>query len=346
MTVRPPEAPSTTDFDPGALNAYLDRRLPDARGEMRLQRVGGGQSNPTYFVSFDNYRLVLRKQPSGEHPPGSHDVAREYKALACLEGGEVPAPAPILLETDRSVIGTAFYLMERIDGRIFHDHRLQQVAGDQRRDIFLSMADALAAVHTVEWRSTPLIDFVRPGSFLERQIQRWAKSWADAVGEAQTQAAAVVEWLSARRPDETSALIHGDLKLSNVICHAAEPRILAILDWELFTIGDPMLDLAHTIVAIWRTRPDEYGGLLGCELQAMGLPTEGEFLERYYAKAARGPRLSTFYLVLAMLRLAGIFRGIGQRAKAGIAAAEGAAETARLAEVYLARAYGLVRAQP
>lgn len=342
MTATPPKAASGPDFDPAVLRAYLAARLPELVGEMRLERIGGGQSNPTYFVTFDNRRLVLRKQPNGELLPGAHDVARECRAMTALAGSPAPVPTVLLLETDRSVIGTAFYLMERVDGRIFYDHRLPEAPRGQRSAIYASMAEVLAAIHAVDWRKAGLQDLARSGSFLERQVERWARPWTAETGEPQAQGQAIADWLRANRPDETAVIVHGDLKLSNAICHPSAPRIVAVLDWELFTIGDPMLDLAHTAASIWATGPDEYGGLLGCDLAALGVPTEAEFLQAYYAAARSPVRMTRFHQVLALLRLAGIFHGIGQRAKAGIAAAEGAAETGRLGVTYLRRAYELL----
>jgi aminoglycoside phosphotransferase (APT) family kinase protein len=343
VTATPPRAASGADFDPARLQAYLTARLPGLAGEMRLERIGGGQSNPTYFLSFDNRRLVLRKQPGGDLLPGAHDVAREYRAMAALVDTPVPVPTPVLLETDRGVIGTAFYLMERVDGRIFYDHRLPDLPREHRRDLYFSMADTLAELHAVDWRATDLAGLARPGSFLERQVERWAKPWTGEAGEVRSQGLAIADWLRVHRPtQERAALVHGDLKLSNAICYPTRPAIVAVLDWELFAIGEPMLDLAHTVASIWSTRPEEYGGVMGCDLAALGVPTETEFLARYYAAAKSPARMTRFHQVLALLRAAGIFHGIGQRAKAGVAAAAGAAETARLAEVYLQRAHALI----
>lgn len=344
MSVQAPAPVATIDFEPAALRAYLQRQRPELAGEMRIERIGGGQSNPTYFLDFDNARLVLRKRPVGDLPAAAHDVRREYRALSALTATPVPVPQPLLLEENVAAIGTAFYLMQRVDGRVFHDATLPEVPKAQRRSYYAALMRNMAQLHKVDFAAVGLGDFARPGSYNRRQIARWAKSWEGEAEYAPT-AERLVAWMNANAPeDERQAIVHGDMKFTNVIFHPEKPEMAGVLDWELFTIGDPMFDVAHVWSALWQTRPGEYGGIMGCDFDALGLPDETQALDAYYAAAGDGRRLTTFYKVLALFRNAGIFHDIGKRAKAGTANSATAERTGRVGAIYLQRAFETMQA--
>jgi aminoglycoside phosphotransferase (APT) family kinase protein len=328
------------DFDPARLRAFLTIALPAATGAMAIERVSGGQSNPTYFLRFDNTELVLRKRPSGDLAPAAHDVAREFRIQQALRDTAVPVPDVMLFCDDESVVGTPFYLMERLYGRIFQDTALPDVPRRARRDIYRAQAQALAGLHAVDWEALGLGSLARPGSFLDRQIDRWTRAWG---GDRSSDVRAIAEWLRHSRPDyERLALVHGDFKFTNLVFHPTESQLVGVLDWELAAIGDPLLDVAHIWSAVWATTPEEHGGLAGLDLEELDLPTAEEFVATY-AITPGGSTLQPFHQVLALYRNAGIFRGIGERAAAGNANATNAAERGRMGDVYLDRALSIVR---
>jgi aminoglycoside phosphotransferase (APT) family kinase protein len=336
------ESSREIDFDPARLHAWLTSAMPDATGPMSIERMGGGQSNPTYFVTLGHRRMVLRKRPAGDTSKSAHDVGREFRIISALTPTSVPVPKPILYHADEALIGTAFYLMERIEGRIFHDASLPAIARSARQDYYRVFAQGLAAIHAVDWRAVGLGALARPGSFLERQIERWSRAWGDAA-TSDPRVASVTSWLRAHRPaHETLAIVHGDYKFTNLMFHPASAALNAVLDWELCAIGDPLADVAHVWSAMWDTTPEEYGGLRGLDLVASGLPDASEFFAAYAQAAPRSAPITLFHRVLAHFRNAGIFHGIGERAAQGNANATNAAEKGRLDRVYLARALYLI----
>lgn len=341
MSVNAP-ARAEIDFDPAALQAFLAGAVPEARGALALQRIGGGQSNPTYFVDSDGPRMVLRKRPPGEHARGAHDVAREYRILSALHGTPVPVPPPILYREEPDVVGTPFYLMGCVSGRVFGDSALPDVPKGERRAYYRELARVLAALHAVDVDAVGLGGFRRPERYLVRQLNTWTRQWGE-LAESDSDVARVVGWLRDHLPeDEASAIVHGDYKVNNVIFAPDGPGLAAVVDWELCTVGDPLVDLAHMWAFTWETTLDEYGGMMGEDLAALGLPTAEEFFEDYYTFAASDRRLTPFHLVLAHFRNAGIFHGIAQRAAAGSANAGNAAEKGKLDRVYIARALAVI----
>ncbi len=323
-------APTPAVFDTQRLEGFLRQNLPDLAGAMRLQRIGGGQSNPTFFVDFDNRRMVLRKKPDGEVLPSAHAVDREYRVMQALAKSELPVPPTVLYHAESDVIGTPFYLMDRVEGRVFADNALPDLAPAERRAIYLAMAETMALLHRVDWRSVGLADFGKPGQFFARQLRRWQQQWALSKTQENPAIDELIAWLGAHMPDDDeTTLAHGDFKLNNLMFHPSEPRVVAVLDWELSTLGHPLADVAFNTVP-WRTLPAEFGGIRGLDLQALGIPSEHEYLAHYYRCAARSTQATPFHWAFALMRWAVIFEGIASRARRGNAAAANAAEVGAL----------------
>lgn len=316
-----------TSFDPSRLQRFLDGHFGAA--DMRLERIGGGQSNPTFFVDHGDRRMVLRKQPDGPILKGAHAVDREFRVLTALSGTSVPVPAPLVYHADGDVVGTPFYLMERVEGRVFHEAALPGVAPEERRAIYLAMASTLARLHAIDPDAVGLGDYGRPGNYFERQIARWSRQWAESPTEGIPELDRLAEWLAANVPpdDGQVAVAHGDFRLGNLLLHPTEPRVVAILDWELSTLGHPLADLGYCSMA-WHTTPDEYGGIRGLDLGALGIPSEADFIARYYADARPTGSLTPFHVAFSLFRFAVIFVGITDRARTGNAAGANAASLA------------------
>ncbi|MBL0406006.1 phosphotransferase family protein [Microvirga aerilata] len=308
------------EFDPERLDAFLRTSIPGLEGLMHLERISGGQSNPTFFVSYDNRRLVLRKQPPGNLLPSAHAVDREYRVMAALRTVGVLVPAMVLYCDDREVIGTLFYIMERLEGRVFHDAALPGVTVEERGQMYRSLAQALAALHNVSPAAVGLSDYGKRGNYFTRQISRWTKQWELSRTRDDSNIEYLIAWLPGNIPeDDATGVSHGDYRVGNVMFHETEPRVIAILDWELSTLGHPLADLAHACIG-WHSGPEEYGGLHGLDLAALGLPTEADFVKTYYDATHHNLRMTSFHMAFALFRFAVIFEGIAARAKAGNAA--------------------------
>jgi aminoglycoside phosphotransferase (APT) family kinase protein len=334
-----------TDFDPDRLRAFLAERLPDLAGPMRLERISGGQSNPTYLIGFANRDLVLRKRPAGPTLPSAHAVDREFRVLDALARTDVPVPRPLLFHGQDDVIGTPFYLMERLRGRVFHDSALPGLAPGERGALYRSMAETLARLHAVDPAAVGLADFGRPSNYFERQIARWSRQWAESPSTDIPALDWLVDWLPAHRPGDDGhvAIAHGDFRLGNLMVHPTEPRVIGILDWELSTLGHPLADLAYCCMP-WHTGPDEYAGILGLDHVGLGIPDEPEFVAHYLAHAKPTGPLTAFHLAFALFRFAVIFVGIADRVRAGTAAGRNAAEVGHLARNFAGRARDVAQA--
>ena len=326
------------DFNAPALEAFLVQTFGSADGPLRLSRISGGQSNPTYFVDFGSRRMVLRKKPAGPILKGAHAIEREYRVLNALKPAGVPIPATILLHEDDSVIGTPFYLMERVEGRVFSDCALPGMSQPERHTIYLGMADALAALHGVDPNEIGLADYGKPSNYFERQFARWSRQLRDSPSAPIAELYTLMEWLEKNMPadDGRLSIAHGDFRLGNLMFHPTEPRVVAILDWELSTLGHPLADLGFCCMT-WHTSPDEYGGILGLDREALGIPSQQEFVARYQEKLGDNTPLLPFHIAFALFRFAVIFVGIADRAAAGTAADANAEALAPLARRFAIR---------
>ncbi len=332
------------DFDPDRLKAFLTARF-GAADTLGLERISGGQSNPTYFVTWGDHDMVLRKQPNGPILRGAHAVDREYRVQSALYPTGVPIARPILFHPDADVVGTPFYLMDRIQGRVFFDCALPELARAERRAFWMGLADAMAAMHRVKPAEVGLADYGRPGNYYERQIARWSRQWQQSTHDPIPDLDALNTWLVDNLPpdDGAASLAHGDFRLGNVMFHPTEPKVLAILDWELSTLGHPLADLGFCTLA-WHLSPEEYGGILGLDHETLGLPSEEEFVARYMAGNPSAAPLTPFHKAFALFRFSVIWVGIAERVKQGNAAGADANQHAGMAEKLAARGLKLTEA--
>jgi aminoglycoside phosphotransferase (APT) family kinase protein len=330
-------------FDAAALAAYLQERLPDFEGPLEVEQFKGGQSNPTFLLKTPRANYVLRRKPPGKLLPSAHAVDREYRVMTALATTDVPVPKTFCLCEDETVIGSAFYVMEQVKGRILWDPALPGMAPGDRARIFDSMNSAIAALHRVDFASVGLADFGKPGNYFARQIGRWTTQYRASETERIEAMERLIEWLPQHiPPSEAATLVHGDYRLDNLVFHETEPRVVAVLDWELSTLGHPLVDVAFNSQA-WRMATDENGGLLGLPLAEMGIPTEEAYLERYYRLAGSSERMTTFHQVFAMFRGAVGSAGVAMRGEAGNGFLPDAARVGRkLARAYAKRGAALI----
>ncbi len=326
-------------FDEKRLEDWLKAELPEAGGGLEVEQFSYGQSNPTFLLRLNNAEYVLRKQPPGELLPSAHAIDREYRVQKALSGTGFPVATPILYCEDRDVIGTPFYLMERMVGRVFTDSALPGVEPADRGAMYRSAAETLARLHTVDVDAVGLSDFGRPGNYYERQFNRWSRNYLQTKTQEIPEMDRLMAWLPEHMPagDETS-IVHGDYRIGNLMFHPSEPRVIAVFDWELSTLGHPLSDLAYCCI-LFHTTPEEYWGTLGLDLAAEGLPTKQEFVDTYMAAAGRSDRLTNAHQAHAMFRFAAILDGVRARGLAGNAAAEDAEEVGRLAVVMAKRGW-------
>jgi len=323
------------DFEIARLDEFLRGRFGGAE-PTEVERTQGGMSNPTYFLTRGDWRAVLRKQPNAALMPSAHAIDREYRVLAALRNSSVPTPEPYLYCDDRAVIGTPFYLMERFDGRVFHEFRTPGLNREERAQSYRSMCATLASIHKLDFRALGLGDFGKPGNYFARQLKRWSSQWTQfrRDDDDNPDLDNIVRWLSERVPDsETIALCHGDYRIANVIFHATEPRVIGVLDWELATLGHPLADVAYNCM-IWHLDPatPNLSGLAGRDLAVLGIPSEADYLAGYAVNAQLGQIENySFFLSFAFFRFASIAQGVYARALAGNASAPNALQVGLLA---------------
>ena len=301
-------------FDERALLGYLERHVDNFTGPLTVKQFEGGQSNPTFQLITPNRRYVLRKQPPGELLPSAHQVDREYKVMNALYETDVPVPKMFCLCEDPSVIGTKFYVMEMVEGRLFTETQLPTLTNDERRAIYLDLARVVACLHNVDINAVGLSDFGRPGNYYQRQIARWSKQYDASKTEQLDAMDQLMTWLPQNLPPEPPAVIaHGDYRLGNVLIHPVEPKIVAVLDWELSTLGDGLADLGYLCQEYHgKSYADE--GLVNVDFAATGIPNEAEFVAEYCRHTHRATIENWhFYLIYNMFRSAAIIQGVYKR---------------------------------
>lgn len=307
-------------IDEAALGAYLEANWPGFRGPVKAEKFAGGQSNPTFMLTHAGGRAVLRKKPPGQLLKSAHAVDREYRVMKALGDTDVPVPKMYVLCEDDTVIGTAFYVMEWVDGRIIWDPAIPEVDNAHRGAIYDAMNAALAALHAVDPSKVGLADFGRPGNYFARQLTRWTEQYRASETETIADIDRVIAWLDQNLPadDGRSSLVHGDYRIDNMIFAHGEPRLLAILDWELSTIGHPFADIAYQCMH-WRLpHAGSFRGLAGVDRRAVGIPTEEEYVARYCERAGlAGIPNWDFYLAFSLFRMAAILQGVLKRALSG-----------------------------
>jgi aminoglycoside phosphotransferase (APT) family kinase protein len=314
-------------FDVGRLQAHLEHHLPEFRGPLEVQQFQGGQSNPTYLLATSTAKYVLRSKPgpAAKLLPSAHAIEREFHVMRALAAQGIPVPWTHLLVTDESVIGRAFYVMEHVEGRIFWDQSLPGLAGAERAAIYDEMNRVLARLHTVDIERAGLSDYGKAGNYFERQIGRWSKQYRASETGTVDAMDRLIDWLPAHIPpgDETT-VVHGDYRMDNLIFHPGEPRIIAILDWELSTLGHPLADLSYHCMS-WHIPPGAFRGIAGLDLAALDIPSEADYIRRYAERTGRGTiEHWNFYLAYNLFRIAAILQGVYKRATEGIASSNNA----------------------
>jgi aminoglycoside phosphotransferase (APT) family kinase protein len=322
-------------FDVAALERYMREHVPGFTGALSVEQFKGGQSNPTYRLAAGGRSYVMRRKPPGKLLPSAHAVDREYRVITALAATEVPVARTHALCTDESVIGSMFYIMDCVEGRVLWDPQLPGMMPAERGAIFDEMNRVIAALHRVDYAAIGLADYGKPGNYFARQVDRWSRQYKASETEKIEAMDRLMEWLPANIPagDETT-IVHGDYRLDNMVFHPTEPRVLAVLDWELSTLGHPMADFSYHLMA-WRLSSTEFRGLRGVDLAALGIPGEREYIDRYLQRTGvtHPPSASDlgFCLAYNMFRAAAIFQGVMARAVAGNAASAQAMEAGKRA---------------
>ena len=322
-------------FDAEALERYLADHVEGFGGPLSIEQFKGGQSNPTFKLKTPGADYVMRAKPGpiSKLLPSAHAVEREYRVMRALADSQVPVARMFALCEDESVIGRAFYVMEFVAGRVLWDQSLPGMSRAERSAIYAEMNRVIAALHTTDYASLGLADYGRPGNYFARQIARWSKQYQMSETENIPEMNRLIEWLPNHIPpdDGSTSIVHGDYRLDNMIFHPSEPKILAVLDWELSTIGHPLADFAYHLMS-WHTPPGGFRGIGGLDYATLGIPSESEYTATYCKATGRAgiPDID-FYLAYNMFRIAGILQGIMKRVVDGTAANEQAIESGRRA---------------
>ncbi|UUZ75974.1 phosphotransferase family protein [Polaromonas sp. P1(28)-13] len=337
-------------FDTEALTAYLNQHLEGFQGPLTVEIFKGGQSNPTYKLITPGRSYVMRAKPGpvAKLLPSAHAVEREFKVMQGLQGTDVPVAKMHCLCEDESVIGRAFYVMEFVEGRVLWDQSLPGMTNVQRAEIYDEMNRVITALHKVKFAERGLADYGKPGNYFERQIGRWSKQYAASITQPIPEMDSLMQWLPANIPasadERMVSIVHGDFRLDNLMFHPTEPRVLAVLDWELSTLGHPLADFSYHCMA-WHIPPGVFRGIGGLDVASLGIPTEAEYIRLYCERTG----LTTpdalkadwnFYLAYNLFRLAAILQGIAKRVEAGTASSAQAVASAAGAPLLAKMAWG------
>ena len=326
---------STQELELSRLEPWLRANVPGFDGPLSAEKFPGGQSNPTFKLTAGEHEYVLRRKPPGELLASAHAVDREYRVLDALRDTDVPVPNAVVLCGDDDIIGSMFYVMEHLEGRIFWDPAVPEVDIAERTAIYDEMNRVLAALHLVSVDEVGLSDYGKPGNYYARQIGRWTKQYRASETETVADMEALIEWLPDNIPggEETVALVHGDYRLDNMIFHPTEPRIIAILDWELSTLGHPLADLAYQLMAWQFPREAGINGLAGLSREELNIPDDASYIKTYCERTGQpGIEDWNFYMAFCFFRLASITQGIRKRAQIGTASSPEAAAKAAMVE--------------
>jgi len=328
-------------FDEPALLRWLEASVPGLRGPLEVQQFEGGQSNPTFLLSTPDARYVLRRKPAGALLKSAHAVDREYRITKALFEAGLPIAEPLVLCEDDDVIGTMFYVMRHVPGRSFWNPRMPGLERAERAAIYDSANETLARLHLVDFEAIGLGDYGRPGNYFARQVSRWSRQYEASRTRDIPEMERLLAWLPGAIPEtgDRTTIIHGDYSFHNLLVHPTEPRVSAVIDWELSTLGDPLGDLTYHMME-W-SRPegvDARGTLQGADLGALGIPTAQEYARRYCERTGfRGDPTHPFYRAFNLFRVAAILQGIAGRARDGV-------QTASNAEDIISRVEPLARA--
>ena len=335
-------------FDVANLEAFCRDAVEGFDGKLTVRQFDGGQSNPTFLLITESAkgekRYVMRKKPPGQLLQSAHQVDREYRVMKALGETDVPVPHMYALCEDESVIGTTFYVMECLNGRVFRSPQLPGVAKEEQAAIYDQMNDVMAKLHKVDYKAIGLEDFGRPGNYFERQIGRWIKQYRAAQTEEIPDMERLIEYLPDNIPaDDTTSIAHGDYRLENTMFHATEPRMIAVLDWELCTIGHPLADLGYNCM-LYHMGTGSMGTLTDVDFDKVGIPRESEYLAKYCERTGRdGIEDWPFYLAFSMFRLASISQGVYKRGLDGNASSERALESKDGCKNLAARAWQIIQ---
>ena len=323
------------DFDTAKLGEYLKQHIDEFNGPLSAEKFSGGQSNPTFLLNTPEQKYVLRRKPPGKLLPGAHAVDREFKVLQALSGTDVPVARALHLCNDDEIIGSMFYVMEYVDGRVLWDPSLPDLSNDQRSAIYQEMNDTLARLHKVNVDQVGLADYGKKDSYFERQINTWSKQYRAAQTRDNLAMEHLLEWLPGNVPmhEQRYAIAHGDYRLDNLMFANDEPRVIAILDWELSTVGHPYADLAYQCMQYYMPHDSGLPGLGGVDLAALGIPTQQHYIDSY----CQNMNIDcidnwNFYIAFSLFRLASICQGIEKRRLDGNASSDQARAYAALVE--------------